>query len=357
VDGWSGEAQLALIWEPNRHLTAYLHGAARGDDGPVDARAGLVEGYAELRWFPRSTDELRTRIGTFFLPTSFENIDPMWQSPYTTTLSALNTWIGEEVRPTGLMIDYRWQLSPQRGLDAGVSLFGGMDSSGALLAWRGWSMNDRLSLFDQTVPLPDLPSLRSDGVFEPQRDDGTKPFGVDLDSRLGWAAWVGTSSDLGASMQVTFLDSQGDRELYDGEYAWETELALIGADLPLGSYGVVAAEWMKGSTGMQPGPDPRVQVDFGAWYVLTSWQTGSWRWTLRRDEFETIDRDDFPETESNAQVGSAWTAAVGLEFRRWFGRVEWLSVDSRRETARLLGSPVSGQVGGERLSLELGIRW
>ena len=37
-----------------------------------------------------------------FLPTSRENVDPLWQSPYTLTLSSLNTWIGEEVRLAGL---------------------------------------------------------------------------------------------------------------------------------------------------------------------------------------------------------------------------------------------------------------
>jgi hypothetical protein len=38
----------------------------------------------------------------YFPQPSRENVDPLWSSPYTITLSALNTWIGEEVRLTGL---------------------------------------------------------------------------------------------------------------------------------------------------------------------------------------------------------------------------------------------------------------
>ena len=95
-----------------------------------------------------------------FPPTSRENVDPLWQSPYTLTLSALNSWIGEEVRPVGP----RRRGAARRGrplpLRAGRAwLFGGADTAGALLAWRGWAMGTRLSVVGETLPLPPLPTL------------------------------------------------------------------------------------------------------------------------------------------------------------------------------------------------------
>ena len=34
------------------------------------------------------------------------------------------------------------------------------DSMGALLAWRGWSVGNRLSVYDEVLPLPPLTTLR-----------------------------------------------------------------------------------------------------------------------------------------------------------------------------------------------------
>ena len=118
---------------------------------------------------------------------------------------------------------------------------------------------------------------------------------------------------------------------------------------------ILAAEWMWGSTGMQPGPLPRVQLDFATWYLLANWQTGLWHWTLRWENFETTDRAHFPGVESTDQEGNAWTVATGLRIGPVIGRIEWLEVDSDRAAV----APLSGTaaIGGRQIAFELEFSW
>ena len=95
---------------------------------------------------------------------------------------------------------------------------------GALLAWRGWAIGNRLSTYSEVLPLPPLSSLETS--FPLQRKDGTKPFGTDLDGRTGYSARVRYSDPQPANVIYTYLDNRGDRELHRGEYAWATKFHL-----------------------------------------------------------------------------------------------------------------------------------
>src|SRR2546430_8811925 len=90
-------AQLGFDWTPARWLLIHADGVARHEpSGTVGKHAGVIQAYADL-----FTEHLRFRAGSFWLPTSRENIDPLWTSRYTITFSALNSWMGQEVRPIG----------------------------------------------------------------------------------------------------------------------------------------------------------------------------------------------------------------------------------------------------------------
>jgi hypothetical protein len=156
-----GEAHLGVEWTPSAALLLRLHGTARTEpDAAGGWRAGLTEAFVQYRPELRPSLALRFRGGLLFPPTSRENVDPLWQSPYTLTLSAVNTWIGEELRPVGL--DVAAQLGEPGGsrFELAGMTFGGSDTAGALLAWRGWAMGARLSVAGETLPLPPLPRWR-----------------------------------------------------------------------------------------------------------------------------------------------------------------------------------------------------
>jgi hypothetical protein len=302
-----GTAHLGAEWS-SEHFTLHVSGAARSD--AAGEQAGLIDAYAEGR-ASFGLDELQVRAGQFFLPTSRENRDPLWASPYTVNFSALNSWIGEEVRPLGVDLQYRHITGAGHALTGGATVFRGNDSMGALLAWRGWAIGNRLSAYDEVLPLPPVPTLQT--YFAAQRDDGTKPFGTDLDGNTGWSARLRWSVPQRAGLQYLYLDNQGDRALHRGEYAWATKFHLIGADVGDPDRLSAAAEYMTGKTGMGHAP-AFVDADFYATYVLLSWKHGRQRFTGRYELFNTEERD-FSVAERNEENGRSWTFTWMLEVR------------------------------------------
>ncbi|HEY0158018.1 MAG TPA: hypothetical protein VGF28_12095 [Thermoanaerobaculia bacterium] len=315
------DAHLGVDWT-SRHFGARVSGTGGRDAG--GGYGGLVEAYVEGR-VELGLDELQLRAGQFFLPTSRENKDDLWRSPYTMSFSALNSWIGEEVRPIGADLQYRHVTARGHAVTGGATAFRGNDTMGTLLAWRGWSSGSRLAAFGEVLPLPPLPSLPR--YFPLQREDGTQPFGRDLDGRTGYSARVRYSVPERANVQYTFIDNRGDRLLHRGEYAWATHFHLVGAEAGDPDRLTVAAEYMTGSTGMGGGA-AFVDADFYATYVLVSQKAGRSRFTARYERFHTEERD-FSAAESNAEQGRAWTVAwlydlranvrVGAELTRFTG--------------------------------------
>src|SRR5512143_3244230 len=81
-------AQLGADWMPTTWFLVHADGIARREpSGTKGRRGGLVQAYAEV-----FTNHFRFRVGDFWLPTSRENIGPLWTSPYTITYSTWNTW-------------------------------------------------------------------------------------------------------------------------------------------------------------------------------------------------------------------------------------------------------------------------
>lgn len=295
-----GVAQLSVDWTPSQWFDLHVSGGARRDGGTE--HAGLIEAHANLR-ASFGLDEVQLRAGQFFLPTSRENRDDLWQSPYTISFSALNSWIGEELRPLGVDLQYRHITSAGHAVTGGATAFRGNDTMGALLAWRGWAVGDRLSTYDEVLPLPPLPTL--DTFFAAQRDDGTQPFGRDLDGNTGYSARVRYSVPQRANVQYTFVDNRGDRALYRGEYAWATSFHLIGTEIGNPDDLVFAAEYMTGKTGMGHAPS-FVDSGFYAAYALLSEKRNRNRWTARYEIFKTSE-EDFSAAESNEENGRSWT--------------------------------------------------
>jgi hypothetical protein len=299
-DALFGTAQLGAEWTPNEHFNLHVSGIGRHD--ALDTSAGVVEAYADAR-ASFGLDELQLRAGQFFLPTSRENKDELWSSPYTVSFSALNSWIGEELRPLGIDVQYRHTTSRGHTITGGATAFQGNDTMGALLAWRGWAIGNRLSTYGEVLPLPPLPSLATS--FPLQRKDGTKPFGTDLDGRTGYSARVRYSIPQRANFLYTYVDNRGDRNLHRGEYAWATKFHLLGAEIGNPDHLVVASEYMRGSTTMGRGVN-FVDADFFAAYLLVSGKSGRNRLTARYELFNTEEKD-FSPAETNEENGRAWT--------------------------------------------------
>lgn len=300
------ELQLSYQYTFNQLLSFHTHiQAQQATQASSSNSLGLVEFKlhydTDLNW----NQSLSFTVGQFFLPISMENSQQFWESPYTVHFSSLNSWIGEEFRPIGLDSQYLYFLDNNDRLSFATTLFGGNDSMGALLAYRGWSLGRQRSVLGDVVSLPKLSSLHESGGFSGQRDDGTRPFGKDLDNRLGYALRSKYSSDQ-LLLSLAWIDNRGDRELHQGEYAWDTRFTVLGAAWLIDNHWEVLAEATKGSTTMGKGPG--VDIDFYSAYFMVSYSYEDKRFSLRLEQFGIDDLD--PTDEDNHDLGRAFTLAT-----------------------------------------------
>jgi hypothetical protein len=285
-----GIAQVGASWTPSLHFGLHAQGIARSQPAGYGGRqAGLVEAYADAHF-----GGLTLRGGQFFLGTSRENVDLLWNSPYTINYSALNSWIGEEFRPLGVDATYKINM-----LTIGGTAFRDNDTMGTLLAWRGWDIGSRLTVYDETLPLTPPPQF----IFQMH---GTRPFEKDLDGHTGYSERVRYGAPDKAIIQLTHVDNRGDRARYGAEYSWATRFTIASAQVGNVDTTALAAEYMWGKTAMGFRPRPVVEADVAAGYVLLSHVYGKNRFSARYDIFNMIDRAHaVPDTYD--EHGRSWT--------------------------------------------------
>lgn len=345
-----GQAHLGLDWRPSEIFRVHAHGVARAQPAAVrTSTAGLVEAFAA--WTPQLSPALTLRFkgGLFFPQTSRENVDPMWQSRYTLTYSALNSWIGEEVRLAGVEAGFALADVIGGELELAAAVFGGNDSAGTLLAWRGWALGDHLVGAGETLPLPPLRTLADGGAFVAQRDGGTQPV-EELDDQPGYLVRARWDRQGALLLQGSFYDNRGDRGLHRGQYAWRTAWWQAGLELRLGPQVRLIAEGATGETGMGMTSGPHVDVDFRTAYALATWGNERLRFSARYDVFEIEDRDGVEEPGDES--GHGWTlAALWSPWKHARVGLEWLDVDGDRPAAA--DSGFSPEAGGRKLTAEL----
>jgi hypothetical protein len=142
-------------------------------------------------------------------------------------------------------------------------------------------------------------------MFGEQRDDGTKPFGRDLDGDLGYALRTALSlEDL--LIRLSWVDNRGDTTLLHAEYAWRTEFSLAGVSWQINDDWEFLAETMRGSSTMGAGPG--VDIDFYSAYAMLSYRWEHYRFTYRFDQFGIDDRDQVDQ--ENNELGRSHTLAI-----------------------------------------------
>jgi len=260
-DSVSAQAQLGIDWRPAPFFGAHVHLLARSDDdGAQRGHAGVVEAYLQQNFMNR----LRFKEGAFFLPTSRENVDELWESPYSITPSALNSWMGEELRP--ISIDSSYQVN---GFLAGATIFRGNDTFGALPAARGWDIYDYWAT-----------------LGEHQQVDGTyfTSVSAETDNRLGWSARGRWNNDH-ATVQLTHIDNRSDAQQHGDLLNWETRFDIAGGDYTINDWTVAAESgWGKTQVIFFGTAYP---TDIRASYALVSRRFSSARATLRVESYET----------------------------------------------------------------------
>ncbi len=335
VLGKLGEASLIFLPKLTWDLSGVIHVKVDSQQHqPVD----VVEAFLRYKPVPRSEYNYQVKLGAFFPPISLENDAIAWTSPYTITSSAINSWIGEELKTIGGEFTVGRDFED---FDASFTIAGYIanDPAGSLLAWRGWALYDReAGLFDQ-LPLPAIPSLETGSMA--RQAPYVEPI-VELDDRVGGYASVTLDHYALGKLSVLYYDNQAFDRAFDlKQYAWDTYFTSVGYETFLPGDVELLSQFMIGNTSMGTRPviGSKVDNDFWSAFVLLSKRFGNHRVSFRYDHFEIAD-DDLIADDPNNETGNAWTAAYVLRpFDKQRLTLEILHVESNRPARIGLGVP------------------
>ncbi|SDD54483.1 hypothetical protein [Kordiimonas lacus] len=316
-------ARSDITWD----LQAFVHAKF---DPEQDKPADLVEAFLHYKPVPTSSVQYEARAGLLFPHISRENIGAAWTSPFTITPSAINSWVGEEIRALALEGKATLRLENQK-LSLTAAVFGFNDPAGSLLAIRGWALGDyKTGAFSQ-VPLAPVPSIQPGGFLEDQ------PLWVhpvrELDGRPGFYASLDWDYAKRVKLGAFYYDNRGDPETFKhNQYAWDTRFWNFYAEVEAPAGIKIMSQFMTGNTMMGTLYDGMrmVDADFTAGYVMATRKLGPHRISLRRDWFD-VDDNTFVSQDNNNEVGTAWTLAFNAKVGKKANLIaEFLHVDSNR---------------------------
>lgn len=301
---------LSDYWSIEGYGSIYLD-----NDHTNKSALGINELFLQYRPLPVNGYRLAAKIGAFFPELSTENTRKGWTSASVLTNSAINTWLGEEIKNIGVELSMerlgRYHSS-EWDIKASASVFGFNDPAGSLLAWRGWSMHDRQIRLGETTDFARLPVFQQGRAFD-QQSSRFDPH-LEIDNRPGYILGTRFSRARGVKFSFSYYNNRGDPSVLNGgQYSWKTNFSHISLSLPLPAKIKLTSQWMKGSTKMGEGPNERVDADYQSWFSSISKRWRLWDATLRYDEFRVEDKDRTP-FDNNAQHGHAWTLAFGYRF-------------------------------------------
>jgi hypothetical protein len=284
----------------------------------------FLEAYARYRPVSTSAFRFSAKGGAFFPPISLENTEVGWTSPWTLTPSAINSWVGDELRTIGGEGSVEWR-SDERTIGVTAAAYGWNDPAGILLADRGWALDDRPTGFADDLKVPDAnPIARHLPV--PMR---TLMF-TEIDDKIGW--YAGASWDEVGLGKVEFLryDNEANPEKIRTQVAWQTNFWSAGVRTQIDDF-TFMAQGMTGETYIEPSPFFESKTDFDAAYFLIGWSiSNEWRLAGRFDFFQT-DEEHTGGVNPLSEHGNALTFAVNYLPNDWLRLTgEFLRVDSTR---------------------------
>jgi hypothetical protein len=333
-------AEASLILHPKFtwDLSGFVHLTTNTQQKPA---IDVVEAFLQYKPAPTGQFGVKARAGAYFPPISLENTSLAWTSPYTISSSAINAWVGEELRSTGAEVTAFYRTE-----DITVSVLGSgfyfNDPAGTVIAWRGWAIHDRESgLFDR-LPLPYVRITRPGNRLFRQAPH-IEPF-EEIDNRMAY--YIGGAvehADWGELRAMYYNNPADDRELENGQWPWRTAFTSFGLKTWLPGDIDLIAQVMDGYTTVVTVPgaaSPVVDTSYTSAFLLLSHEWDQHRVSARFEYFETED-DDVLLPDNNNEWGNALTLAYVLrpaDNQRL--TVEYLHVHSNRPERTLsFGEP------------------
>jgi hypothetical protein len=348
-----GEA--GLVWEPRLSwsLGGTIVALAQGGD---DIEAGVSEAFFTYKPLAGGPLRMSARAGLMWPPISLEHSGPEWAVTDTITPSAINSWVGEEVKVIGLEITGKARFGPHE-ISATIASFDFNDTAGTLLSFRGWALHDRKALAFRKQPLPPLGQ-----PIRHVQPPYTHPI-LDLDpgtfKRPGYYAKLAWSPPLSIRLEALRYDNNANpvANNADLEWGWRTRFDTLALLAEIESDWLLRAQAMSGRTSMGKKMDGVRWVDtkFRAAYGMLTRSFDHGSVSARLDLFDTHNRGSRIHGDDDED---GWAATVAL--KRQLGAVvtallEYAHVESERD-ARSRAALEPAQIQ-DQLQMALRMRW
>jgi hypothetical protein len=318
-----------LVWEPRftKSLSANVSAAYQRDH---EHRFDLIEAF--VNYLPQTDAKVfvSARAGLMWPEISLEHsTGGAWSTVYQITPSAINSWVGEETKVLGFEATLHASLG-QHEIVATGGVFGFNDTSGTLLSFRGWALDDEKATAFGHFPLPPLNNFISQ-----LQQDKTRST-IDVDKEPGYYLRLDWRPPWPFGVAVFYYDNRGNPEAFfkTGQWGWRTRFVNVSINADLGPNTKLLAQGMAGSTimGFQENGENWVHTDFRSAYVLVS-QTLDDKNALtgRVEAFGTREHGSEMDPALNDENGWALTVDVRHNFSsNLTGFLEAMNVRSRR---------------------------
>ncbi len=294
------------------------------DTKDSSGKIGFVEAFVS----PDFGDKNLVRLGLLIPPVSLEHPNAGWNTLYTLTPSAINTWIGEELRMLALEATHTFSLTSQSRLNLLLAAYSGGDPLATVLSLRGWALHDYQYKFGDRIHFqPDInPAFSSSGWGTPSKE---------IDGRLGLYSKLTYEFDDQLKVEAFYLNAGAnstsvDLTALDNDYAWKTSFWQFAVKWQPTADLTFISQALSGQTEMGDAISPAVFNTFHSWFALFSYKINQHRVSARHDYFEVIDKD--PNADKNDQKGFAQTVAYfyQLEDHELLG-AEFVHIVARRD--------------------------
>ena len=237
-----------LIWQPQFtwSLSATIVGSLQGGDR---TEAGLSQAYLSFRPMRGNKVAFSARAGLMFPPVSLEHQGADWHVKDSITPSAINSWIGEEVRPVAVEGTLAANIGEHK-LRATAAIFAANDTAGTLLTFRGWALHDTRTLAFRRQPLPPLGD--DVGSYQAKFTHPLLDLGPGFAHRPGYYAKLVWQPPLPVCFEFFRYDNRANPEAVDAdlEWGWRTQFNHLGAVADLGSGTELKLQAIDGRTRM-----------------------------------------------------------------------------------------------------------
>jgi hypothetical protein len=337
-DGSPSAHFVEAIAEARAQITPELLAVATGRFDPNYGPAvDMLDAW--VRYRPVSTTEWlwSVKAGAFFPPMSLENEEIGWTSFWTLTPSAINSWIGSEIRIIGAEGTIQWRRE-----NGTVTLIGAIfawnENAGELISERGWNLDDRVTGLYERVRLPDASVVLSGGT-PPDHEQLFKQF----DGNPGWYLDLSWEPEDIGGFELMRYDNNADPTASRGDdVAWHTSFWDLGFRTQLGKL-TLLSQALDGTTIIQPSPVFRLDTNFRSAYALLGLDMDTWWLAARVEWFQTRTHTAGPASPLS-EDGHAGTLSASWQPKKWLRLTgEFLLADSTRRE-RLLEGEAARQI-------------